>query len=64
MYADRTSLFCSLPQGPVFTLLCRDGYLLSGGRDGILHCWNINDMETAGFLQVLCSFSGIDKEGI
>lgn len=42
-----------LLQGPVFSVLCRDGYLYSGGRDGILHCWRLNEnMESAGFLQV------------
>ena len=37
----------------MFTLICRKGYLLSGGRDGIIHCWNLKtNLEAAGFLQV------------
>ena len=40
-------------QGPVFTVVCYKGYLFSGGRDGILHCWHFTkNMDATGFLQV------------
>ncbi|XP_045197699.2 echinoderm microtubule-associated protein-like 2 isoform X2 [Mercenaria mercenaria] len=39
--------------GPVFTVLYHRGYILSGGRDGIIHTWQWGkNMNSAGFIQM------------
>jgi len=40
-------------KGPVFVVMCFKNYILSGGRDGMVHCWVCNkNMDNVGELQV------------
>jgi len=37
-----TNLLLSLLQGPVFTVMFYKNYVISGGRDGVIHSWVFN----------------------
>ncbi|XP_062585319.1 echinoderm microtubule-associated protein-like 2 [Saccostrea cucullata] len=46
--------------GPVFTVLCMKSYIVTGGRDGFIYCWQYNkNMEKDGELQLPKSEGGV-----
>ncbi|XP_076105646.1 echinoderm microtubule-associated protein-like 2 [Mytilus galloprovincialis] len=46
--------------GPVFAVMFYKNYILSGGRDGIVYCWQCNkNMDNVGELQIPRSEGGI-----